>query len=68
MAAVQLTEDIAKTQQLTADAMKAMIDDQVVIVPIAGIYNIWAHNKNVTGFKPHSAFVHTDLSGVSFSG
>lgn len=68
MAAAATTEDIAKTQALTADAMKAMIDDQVVIVPIAGIYNIWAHSKKVTGFKPHSAFVHTDLSGVSFVG
>ena len=68
MAAALTTEDIPKTQGLTADALKAMIDDEVVIVPIAGIFNIWAHSKKVAGFKPHSAFVHTDFSGVSFTG
>jgi peptide/nickel transport system substrate-binding protein len=68
MAAALTTEDIPKTQSLTADALKAMIDDEVVIVPIAGIFNIWAHSKKVTGFKPHSAFVHTDFSAVSFIG
>lgn len=68
MAAAAATADIPTTQQLTADAMKALIDDDVVIVPIAGVYNIWAHSSKVSGFKSHSAFVHTDLSGVSFSG
>ena len=68
MAAALTTEDIPKTQGLTADALKAMIDDEVVIVPIAGIFNIWAHSKKVAGFKPHSAFVHTDFSTVSFTG
>ena len=65
IAAAQATEDIAKTQQYTAEAMKAFIDDNVALVPIAGVYNIWAHSSKVTGLKPHSAFVHTDLSTAS---
>ena len=67
MAAAQATEDIVKTQQFTADALKALIDDEIVVIPIAGVTNIWAHSAKANGPKPHAAFVHTDLSRVSVS-
>ena len=65
MAAAQATEDIGRTQQLAAEAMKVLIDDQVVIVPIAGIYNVSATSKKVSGLRPHSAQIHTDYASVS---
>lgn len=60
MAEAQATADISKTQRLTAEAMKALIDDEVVIVPIAGVYNIWATTKKVSGIRPHAAQIHTN--------
>jgi len=64
MAAAQATEDLAKTQLLTAEAMKVLIDDEVVILPLAGIYNITATSKKVSGLRPHPAQIHTDLASV----
>ncbi len=65
MAAAQATEDVAKTQQLAAEAMKVLIDDNVVILPLAGIYNISATSKKVSGFTVHSAQIHTEYASVS---
>ncbi|MFN0094118.1 MAG: ABC transporter substrate-binding protein [Dehalococcoidia bacterium] len=63
LAAAQ-TADIPKTQQLAAQAMKVLIDDKFVIIPIAGLYNITATAKAVTGWTPHSALVHSDFAMV----
>lgn len=60
----QATADLAKTQELVAQAMRALIDEEFVVVNIAGLYNIWAHNKNVEGLQPHSANIYTDFRTV----
>ena len=65
MAAAQATADVGVTQQLTAEAMKVLIDTDVVILPLAGIYNLSATSKKVSGLKVHSAQIHTDFSSVS---
>ena len=68
MAAAQATDDLGRTQQLTAEAMKALIDDQMVILPIAGIYNVWATSDKVSDLHPHSAQIHTDYASVRVAG
>ena len=65
MAAAQATADVGVTQQLTAEAMKVLIDTDVVILPLAGIYNLSATSKKVSGLKVDSAQIHTDFSSVS---
>jgi peptide/nickel transport system substrate-binding protein len=56
---------VEKTQQLVAEAWQIMIDQQFVVIPIAGLYNIWATSAKVSGFKPHPAFVHQSFAGVA---
>lgn len=59
------TGDIPKTQELAAKAMKVLIDDEFVILPIAGLYNITATAKSISGWQPHSALIHSDFSQVA---
>ncbi len=56
--------DVAATQELTAEAMHIQIDEEVIIVPIAGLVNIWGARAGIEGFDPHSARVHTRFSSV----
>jgi peptide/nickel transport system substrate-binding protein len=58
------TADIPRTQELAAQAMKVLIDDEMVVLPLAGLYNITATSKSISGWTPHSAFVHTDYSSI----
>ena len=58
------TSDIPRTQELAAQAMKALIDDEYVILPIAGLYNITATSSAISGWEPHSALIHTSFASV----
>jgi peptide/nickel transport system substrate-binding protein len=58
------TADIPRTQRLAAEAMRALIDEELVVVPLAGVYNITATSAAISGFKPHSAMVHTNWASV----
>jgi len=59
------TGDIARTQSLAADAMRVLIDEEYVILPIAGLYNITATSKNISGWQPHSALIHSSFAAVT---
>jgi peptide/nickel transport system substrate-binding protein len=56
------TEEV---QKAAAAAMKLLIDEEHVVIPIAGIYRIFAHNKSVQGFEAHPSGVNQRWSGVS---
>ena len=59
------TGDIAATQRMTIEAMRSVVDDQNIVVPIAGLGNFWAWKTDVSGVDPHPAFVHTDLTKIN---
>jgi peptide/nickel transport system substrate-binding protein len=64
MAQAQATADIPKTQELSAQALRVLIDEEFVVIPIAGLYNITATSNRIEGFNPHSALIHTDFRTV----
>jgi peptide/nickel transport system substrate-binding protein len=55
-----------EVQSLTAEAMAAIIDDDAIVVPLAGISQITA-SKNVTGFAPHSSALQVRYDRVALT-
>jgi peptide/nickel transport system substrate-binding protein len=64
MKQAQATADVQRTQELSAQALKVLVDDEVIIFPIAGLFNITAQSARIEGYQPHAALVHTDLRGT----
>ncbi len=61
-----LTEpDINKVRQLTADGLQILIDEQAVVIPLAGIYRIYGMKDTVQNFVPHASFLSVRWEGVS---
>ena len=44
------TEDVQKN---AAEAVRVLIDDEFVVIPLAGTYGIWGLSDRVQGFVPH---------------
>jgi peptide/nickel transport system substrate-binding protein len=42
-----------EVQQKAAEAMHLLVDEDVVAIPLAGIYRIYAMKDHVHGFEPH---------------
>ena len=64
--APSLTEvDMAKVKASVAAAMSEAIDQQVSVIPLAGIYRIYGLRKSVAGFVPHPASLHIRWDGVT---
>jgi peptide/nickel transport system substrate-binding protein len=56
-----------KTQSIVADAMHQLIDVDQVVIPLAGLFQIYGLKKNVQGFTPHPSFISLRWDGVSIS-
>ncbi len=54
-------------QKAAADAMKLLIDDQFVVVPLAGTFRIAGISNRVLDFVLHPAGVHQRWDGVKLS-
>lgn len=57
--------DQDELRKVTAEALAYLIDDQAVVLPLAGIYRIVAHDSAVEGFTAHPSTLHTRWSAVS---
>ena len=67
--APSLTEvDTDKVRKSVAESMDYIIDDQAVILPLAGIYRIYGMKDSVEGFEPHPSSLNVKWNGVSLSG
>jgi peptide/nickel transport system substrate-binding protein len=57
--------DIDKVRKQSADAMRNIIDDQAVVVPLAGIPRLYGMKKSVQGFVAHPSAINTRWDGIS---
>lgn len=57
----------ADVQKAAADAMKLLVDDQFVVVPLAGTYRIHGISKKVLDFVLHPAGVHQRWASVKLA-
>jgi peptide/nickel transport system substrate-binding protein len=61
-----LTEvDPDRTRSIVADAMHQIIDVDRVVIPLAGLFQIYGMKKTVQGFTPHPSFISLRWDGVS---
>ncbi|MGI9076793.1 MAG: ABC transporter substrate-binding protein [Gemmatimonadaceae bacterium] len=45
--------DHDRAQEMAAEAMHLLVDEDVAAIPLAGVYRIYAMNTRVRGFVPH---------------
>ena len=57
----------ADVQKAATDAMKLLVDEQFIVVPLAGTYRINGINKKVLDFVVHQAGVHQRWETVKLS-
>jgi peptide/nickel transport system substrate-binding protein len=41
------TSDVARSQELAAEGLKVLLEDEVTVIPLAGTYKYWAMQKDV---------------------
>ena len=58
------TEDVAKS---AAGAMRIIIDEERVVIPIAGIFRILAMQDTVQGIDPHPSGANQSWAAVSLA-
>ena len=56
------TEEV---QEAAAKAMKVLIDDEVVVIPLAGTFRLFGASNRVTGFEAHPSGVNQRWGGVT---
>ncbi|MDQ4090654.1 MAG: ABC transporter substrate-binding protein [Actinomycetota bacterium] len=54
-----------RTQSIVADAMHQIIDVDMVVIPLAGLFQIYGLKKSIQGFTPHPSFISLRWDGVS---
>jgi peptide/nickel transport system substrate-binding protein len=61
------TPDAEKAKALTADALRVLIDEEAIVIPLAGIFGITAMKENVRGFRPHASGLQLRYDQVSIA-
>jgi peptide/nickel transport system substrate-binding protein len=59
---------IEEVQEATAGAMQVVIDDEFVVLPLAGIRRIYAASETVGDFEPHPSRLNQRWTELSTSG
>jgi hypothetical protein len=51
-------------QRSAAEAMRVLIDEERVVIPLAGTYRVWGLSGRVRGFDPHPSNLSQRWEGV----
>lgn len=60
--------EVEDVQVAAAAAMKVLIDDEFVVIPLAGTYRRFGVSNRVSGFEAHPSGVNQRWVGVTISG
>ncbi len=64
-----LTEDDPeKVRRAVAEAMHFIVDQEAVVIPVAGIFGIYGLRDGIEGFTPHPSFINISWDGVGRAG
>lgn len=47
-----------------AEGLRVLVDEEVTVIPLAGIFRIYAMTDQVVGFEPHGSFSHQKWDAV----
>jgi len=50
------SSDIDEVRRLTAESMRILIDEQAIVIPVAGLFRIYAINSDIQGFDAHPSW------------
>lgn len=59
------TPDPEEAKRLSAEALRILIDEQAVVVPLAGVKALYGLAERVEGFEPAPSELHMHYGGVS---
>jgi peptide/nickel transport system substrate-binding protein len=62
------TEDTDEAKALAADALDVLIDQEAIVIPLAGIFGITAMREQVLGFQPQASGLQVRYETVSLAG
>jgi peptide/nickel transport system substrate-binding protein len=62
------TPDSAEAKALMADALKVLVDQEAIVIPLAGIFGITAMNEKVQGFQAQASGLQIRYDTVSLAG
>jgi hypothetical protein len=65
MSACSTGETTAEVQTAAANGMKLLVDDEFVVVPIAGVYRIFGARNGISGFEAHPSGVNQRWTAIS---
>jgi len=51
-----------------SDAMRLLVDEETVVIPLAGTYRVWGVSDQVRGFDPHPSNLSQRWNGVWLNG
>ena len=56
-------------QEAAADSLRVLVDEEFVVIPLAGTYRLYGVNDKVGGFdQPHPSGINRRWTGVSVAG
>jgi peptide/nickel transport system substrate-binding protein len=61
------TPNSDQAKALTAEALRVLIDEEAIVIPLAGIFNITAMKREVSGFVPQASGLQIRFDGVSLT-
>jgi ABC-type transport system substrate-binding protein len=62
------TQDPDEAKSLAADALDVLVDQEAIVIPLAGIFNITAMKEKVKGFQPQASGLQVRYDTVSLAG
>ena len=68
MASTLTETDMDKVRRSTAEGMRIMIDEQAIVVPLAGIPRLYGMKKSVQGFQAHPSNINTRWDSITILG
>lgn len=57
-AALESPSSLEVMREHVAEGLQVLVDEQVTVIPLAGIFRIYAMTDKVAGFEPHGSFSH----------
>lgn len=64
VAAAMDSSSLDEMREHVAEALDVLIDDEATMIPLAGIFRIYAMSDDVSGFDPHPSFSHQKWDAV----
>jgi peptide/nickel transport system substrate-binding protein len=60
--------DVEVVRQKSAEGMRLLIDEEAIVIPVAGLFRIYAMKEEIAGFEPHPSWNNQWWDTLHFAG